>query len=278
MSYAFVLIHFGSNPKYLEYEIYSILMLKSISNYDIVYMYSQVDTPNKFYEIISSMNVKTIGFDDSYIIEEAKKFKSVYEHFNTLRTCCFVYSNILTQYDKICIVESDIIFYKGFENVFKLNTPACFIYQGETKLLTKNNYKKIPMDFFLSICTKSSPINGGVMLIKPELKKLDNFKKNFQIVIKNNCSYPNEILFVLLNDGHIYNLPINYNLRKNQKLNNINDIKILGHHFDTTIYKPIDIIKDNYENKVKPPNAKKSIEYLKNKFYKPYKNYVSKLF
>jgi hypothetical protein len=42
--YAFVINHFGSNIKYLEYEIYTILMLKSICSYDIVYMYSKIDT------------------------------------------------------------------------------------------------------------------------------------------------------------------------------------------------------------------------------------------
>ena len=40
--FAYVIIHFGSNIKYLEYEIYSILMLKSISKHDIVYMYKSL--------------------------------------------------------------------------------------------------------------------------------------------------------------------------------------------------------------------------------------------
>jgi hypothetical protein len=33
--YAFVLVHFGDKPKYLELEIYSAIMLKDNTKYDI---------------------------------------------------------------------------------------------------------------------------------------------------------------------------------------------------------------------------------------------------
>ena len=38
--YAYVLVHFGSNIKYLEYEIYTVLMLQRITKHDIVYLYN----------------------------------------------------------------------------------------------------------------------------------------------------------------------------------------------------------------------------------------------
>ena len=37
--YAYVLVHFGSNPKYLELELYFIKMLQLNTIYDILYLY-----------------------------------------------------------------------------------------------------------------------------------------------------------------------------------------------------------------------------------------------
>ena len=83
--FAYVIIHFGSNIKYLEYEMYEIIMLQSISKYDIVYMYSIHDTPEIFVKTIQKMSIKTKGFDDSLIIDKSNKFSSFYQHFNLLR-------------------------------------------------------------------------------------------------------------------------------------------------------------------------------------------------
>ena len=51
--YAYVLVHFGSNPKYLELELYFIKMLQLNTNYDIVYMYSCHDTPQEFIKLLN---------------------------------------------------------------------------------------------------------------------------------------------------------------------------------------------------------------------------------
>ena len=42
---AFVLLHFGNNLKYLEYEFYFCKMLRLQTKYDIIYLYSETDTP-----------------------------------------------------------------------------------------------------------------------------------------------------------------------------------------------------------------------------------------
>ena len=199
--FAYVIIHFGSNIKYLEYEIYSILMLKSISKHDIVYMYSIIDTPEIFVKIIEKMGIKVKGFDDSIIINASKKFSSFYTHFNLLRLCCFIYANLLTEYKKICIVESDIIFYPGFDTVFGLKVPSVFLYLKKTetdKEKVFTNYSvNLDINRMIEICKKGSPLNGGVMLFKPDKKILERFEKNFNTVIENNCAYPNETLFLL---------------------------------------------------------------------------------
>jgi alpha-N-acetylglucosamine transferase len=35
---------------------------------------------------------------------------------------------MLSEYDKVCIIESDIIVTKGFENIFKFEIPVAHIY------------------------------------------------------------------------------------------------------------------------------------------------------
>lgn len=274
-SYAYVIMHFGSNIKYLEYEIYLIIMLKSISNYDIIYMYSIIDTPDIFVKTIKKMGVKTLSYDDTVIYEKSIKFNSFYKHFNLLRISCFVYANLLVEYEKVCIVESDIILYEGFESVFDLKIPSAHFHNLSKKKSLENFKKKININHVLNNCTdnKKSIINGGVLLFKPNKDILLKFENLLDLIIKNNCIFPNEALFVLLYD-EIYNLPINYNIRR---FINYPDIKIYGRHYDCSIYKPLNIIKDNYYNKVKTNVVKQSILYFKKKYYDVYNKEVSNI-
>ena len=65
--HAYALIHFGNNPKYLELEIYFIKNLQRNTVYDIIYLYSVADTPQKYVDIIESLSVKTVPYDDTGI-------------------------------------------------------------------------------------------------------------------------------------------------------------------------------------------------------------------
>ena len=100
--YAFVLIHFGNEIKYLEYELYFFMNLKNNTKHDIIYLYSINDTPKEFVDTVKKINIKTIGYDDKNITYNIQ-YNSVYEHFNTLRTCNFMFSYLLLEYKKICI-------------------------------------------------------------------------------------------------------------------------------------------------------------------------------
>lgn len=276
MKNAFVIIHFGNKPYILEYEIYTVLMLQKIKtdDQDIVYMYSIIDTPSIFIFVMEKMNIKLRGFDDTYLIELSKKFVSVYERFNTIRTCSFIYANALIEYNKICIVESDIVFFKGFETIFKYKTPAVKFYPEEKNIMNRSDELKnikitLSESYVKSLCldknSMCSPINGGVMLLKPQKNLIKTFKKKIEQVIKFKCSFPNETLIVLLYD-HMYNLPINYNL-----ITRTNVIKpIYGYHFSGSNYKHLTIIKDDYIEKIKKYEKKKIVIYFKEKFYNVY--------
>jgi hypothetical protein len=207
--YAFVLIHFGNKPKYLELEIYISKMIRDNSKYDIVYLYSINDTPQSFVDIMKNYCTKTISFDDKGITYEIQNFKSLYQHFNTLRTCDFLFAYQLTEYKKVCIIESDMIILKNIDDIFDLKTPSVLTYYDNSKIL--NNYKiNINTSKNLEECSKHSNINGGVMLLKPSLSKYKLCLKNIKKIVNNNCIYPNETL-LLISNKTIYNLPYKYN-------------------------------------------------------------------
>lgn len=88
---AYVTIHFGSNPVYLELELYFFHMLRTYTNNDIIYMYSSADTPKSFVDAASNIVTRAIPFDDRGITYQVD-FASGYSNFNTLRTCDFIFA------------------------------------------------------------------------------------------------------------------------------------------------------------------------------------------
>jgi alpha-N-acetylglucosamine transferase len=276
--YAFALIHFGDKPKYLELEIYMVLMLKKNTKYDVLYLYSINDTPDYFVEVMKKYCNKVIPYDDNGITYNIKNYKSLYTHFNTLRTCNFIYAYQLIEYKKICLIESDMIILKNMDNIFKLKTPSTLTYYDINKIL--DNHKiNIDTKRNLDECSKRSYINGGTMLIKPSISKYNLYLKNMKKIIENNCIYPNETLFVISNKT-IYNLPFKFNgiqfhLLKYAKLFDTDMKKYLSIvHFNSKQYKHVDIIRDNYLNKLKKDNY--LLYYFVNNFKKEYYDIYNK--
>lgn len=275
MKYAFVLIHFGSNPVYFEYELYSVFMIRSICNYDFVYMYSKSDTPPKFVEVMKKFNVKTVEYDDSIINKKIDNFKSVYEHFNTFKTCAFFYANMLTEYDKVCVIESDQVYKRGFEKVFEINGPAILYYNQPPSDYDKNNKLSVDKQFIISECNKNSHTNGGILVFKPDKKIIDTYIKNIDIIAEKNCSYPNETLFLYTNNI-IYNVPFRYN-SSHYMFEKKYSKEILNYHFNSSIYKPLNIIKDKFKIDKKFKIKNESVEYFRNNFYNKYHERVDEL-
>ena len=272
---AFVIIHFGNNIKYLELELYFLIMLQKNTINDIIYMYSKNDTPDIFVNAIEKINVKTISYDDNNITYNIKNFKSTYVSFNTLRTCNFIFAYTLTKYDKICILESDMVVMENIDDIFQLKIPSILYYNKDIK---KNNYNyliDISKDKVIDICNNHSSFNGGVLLFKPSITIYKKFINNIKLIIEKECKYPNETLFTYTLNK-IYNLPIKYNYSHyyldKQKLYG----KIIIYHFNNTTYKPIDIIKDNYLEKEKK-DKKKIIIFFKKNVYDKYSKLINNI-
>lgn len=262
---AFVIIHFGEKIKYLELEIYFVKNLRENTKNDIIYLYSIVDTPKIFIDIMSKFCTKIIPYDDNNITYNID-FSSFYKHFNLLRGCNFMFAYKLIEYNKICIIESDMMIMNNIDDIFDLNIPAVLLYQKAEKANILENYKidKNIEDY------ENFDINGGIMLFKPSLEKFNDCLEKLKIIIEKNFKYPNETMFLLIND-FIYNLPYKYNGTKYQlmiisKKYNIDTKKYLSIiHLNASEYKHIDIIKDNY---IEPLKHKNEILYYFIKIYK----------
>ncbi len=280
---AFAIVHFGSKPKYLELEIYLAIMLRKNSKADIVYLYSVNDTPNEFVKTIGKFVTKTVPYDDDGITYNIKNFKSYYTHFNTLRTCNFIFAYNLTEYKKICLIESDMIILRNIDDIFDLNTPSVLTYYYPRKIL--ENFKiKLNTNKNFEECSKKSYVNGGIMLLNPSKEKFKESVKNIKKIISYNCLYPNEMLF-LMGYKEIYNLPfkyngVQYNLETYKKNFNLDMEKYMSIiHINSNEYKHVDVIRDKWLNKIK---ENKRLLYIficsfKKIYYEKYQDKIEKL-
>jgi hypothetical protein len=245
---AFATIHFGNNPVYLELELYFFRMLKKYTKNNILYLYSINDTPSSFVDAVRPLVHDVIPYDDKSITYDVK-FKSGYSSFNTLRTCNFIFAYTLEKYDKICIIESDMVIMDNLDSIFNLNAPAVLTYYIGDKQLKTNARIKNTQEEVLAKCKDMGRINGGVMLIEPNMRLFETYKEKIQDVVKHTCKYPNETLFEYVNNSY-FNMPIQYNLShffaKPHIITKYGLTKdeILVFHFNETKFKHIDIIKD----------------------------------
>ncbi len=245
---AFVIIHFGNNPVYLELELYFFKMLRKHTKYDIIYLYSITDTPPSFVDAVSQFVEKVVPYNDNGITYNVS-FESGYSNFNTLRTCNFIFAYTLEEYDNICIIESDMVIMKNIDYIFEVNKPAILTYYVGDKYLNKNIEVENNPNEVIEKCNTMGRLNGGVMLFKPSMALFETYRKKIKDVVENKCKYPNETLFEYVNNKY-YNLPVRYNLSKHHARESrisrygltVSDIVV--YHFNETKYKHIDIIKD----------------------------------
>ena len=277
---AFATIHFGSNPVYLELELYFFIMLRKHTKHDILYLYSVNDTPPSFMDAVRPLVDEVIPYDDKGITYDVK-FESGYASFNTLRTCNFIFAYTLDKYDKVCIIESDMVIMGNIDSIFKLNGPAVLTYylgpKGEEKKLKTNAKVENEPEDAIAKCNEMGRTNGGVMLIEPSVHLFKTYVDKIKDVVKHTCKYPNETLFEYVNNSY-FNMPIQYNLSHFLAKPNIiakyglTKDKILIFHFNETKFKHIDIIKNPVDesgiNWLENPDPKYAIKRMAVLHYK----------
>jgi len=278
--YTFALVHFGNKPKYLELELYFLINLRKYTSYDITYLYSINDTPEIYPKIISNFVTNIVPYDDKGFSYEIDEFKSQYQHFNTLRTCNFIYAYLLTNYQKVCIIESDMTIVGNIDNIFELNVPAILHYTSGKEVEDNYKYSKLSKSEIIKTCTdfkKQMSVNGGILLFKPSKAKFEQYKKNIKVIIDNNCFYPNEKLYVYTNSNLLYNVPMKYNF-SHYHFKKYNFVKnILIYHFNDSEYKPLNIIKDGWMNKLNNDDKKRIVKIFYDNYYLPNHKNINEL-
>ena len=250
---AFAVIHFGGNPKYLELELYFFKMLRQYTRNDIVYLFSVNDTPPAFVDAVRPLVSEVVPYDDRGITYEVP-FKSEYKNFNTLRTCNFIFAYTLDKYDKVCIIESDMVVMKNLDPIFNLKTPAVLTYYIGDRNLKFHDRVRNDRREVLDKCRDMGRVNGGVMVINPSPRLFAEYKAKIVDVVQRNCKYPNETLFEYVNNDY-FNLPVQYNLShyhaQPARLQSyqLDPGDIFVYHFNETDYKHIDIIKNPIDEK-----------------------------
>ena len=110
-------------------------MIRKNSKYPIIYLYSEDCTPKKFVDIAKKMFDKVIPFRD---ITSNKKYKSYYERFNTLKTANYIHAYKLKEFDKVAIIESDLVIKSNhIDSIFNLECPSAYIYWNNVEKVTK---------------------------------------------------------------------------------------------------------------------------------------------
>jgi hypothetical protein len=216
-------------------------------------MYSSQDTPPHFKDIVAPYVTSVVPYNDNLLTFNID-YASAYSSFNTLRTCNFMHAYKL-KYQKVCIIESDLVIMGNMDGIFELQAPAILYYgalNSPSGLNANTPYVSDANDLFRS-CATTSTMNGGVLLIEPSPQKYQEYVNALPLIIKNNCKYPNEALFEYVNRGGFFNLPIKYNLSHYHSLRlqkfGVGVEDILVYHFNETDYKHLDIVKDKWLEK-----------------------------
>jgi hypothetical protein len=243
-------------------------------------MYSINDTADFIIKTMEKFVDKLYPIDDNGITFDVDT-KSVYKRYQVIRLCNYTFAYKLTEYEKICVLDSDLIIMKNIDELFELNAPAGLYLDAKDI-----NANELHIRSKKSILDKITKVNGGVLIFEPDLKMFEKALKTIKFIIEKDCKYQNEILFSLMNNNTLHNLPLKYNVLNGYtaklKKFNLKKEDVFIFHYDNTQYKPTDLIKDNWNHekvrnrKEKDPEVIKfSISYFKIKVFNVYKDEVN---
>ena len=202
--YAYVTVMYGNNIYLTGALVLGYSLKRSGTQYDRVVMVTE-DVSDEFISFLKPMYTHIIIMDymivsNDIFSELDTRFRDVFTKLNCLG---------LIQYDKIILLDLDMIVAKNIDHLFKLNAPAACLkrfYVPYGKIIPKNN-----------ICKDNKlvgSINAGLMLLKPDRVELesirDDVSKNKQI---NKYKYPEQDYLSLRYCGEWTSITFNYNFQ-----------------------------------------------------------------
>lgn len=241
--YAYVTILYGNNIYLTGALVMGFSLMKTNSKCDRIIMITP-DTSAEYQVLLKSIYTHIINID--YVAVNKQIFAKDDTRFSQVFTKLACLS--LIQYDKIILLDLDMIICKNMDHLFELKPPAACV---------KHHYvpygKVVPKQM---ICDSSKrklvgSINAGLMLLKPDLGEWKQIQtdilSNIQI---NKYKYPEQDYLSLRYCGQWTSITFNYNFqfgltRRVRKMRyNINDIYVI--HYSSK-YKPWNLLLTNRE-------------------------------
>lgn len=232
--YAYVTVLYGNNIYLTGAMVLGFSLMKTKTLYDRIILV----TPDVSLEYITYLkNVYTHVIDTSYVdvnptifLKSDTRFRDVFTKLSCLK---------LISYDKILLLDLDMIICKNIDHLFKLEPPAACIKHYNLKFGEKINSKLI--------CDGTKlvgSINAGLMLLKPDMTEWDKIKLD----IKYNTTlckfkYPEQDYLSLRYCHKWTSITFNYNFQFG-----------LTHRVKQLKYKSNNIYVIHYSNSYKPWN------------------------
>jgi hypothetical protein len=198
---AYVTLLYGGN-KYLDGVILTGLGLrKQDTKFDLICLIT--NDCSDYIDIIKIIYDKVIivpyitpkdNINDSIKISK-KIFKN--DNYLDIFTKLNIFNNKILDYDKIIFIDSDLIPIKNFDKLFELSTPAGWLEYRDNDLISWKEWnlkmnEKISYKCVDQLSEYGNSINGGLLVIKPDINVFNSFINKLQnnnYIEKNHKSY-----------------------------------------------------------------------------------------
>ncbi|XWV26918.1 glycosyltransferase [Tupanvirus soda lake] len=237
--FAYVTVLYGNNIYLTGAIVLGFTLMKSKTNFDRVILVTP-DVSDEYKTFLKKVythiiNINYVDASSEIFSEENTRFRDVFTKLVCLE---------LVQYDKIILLDLDMIISKNIDHLFKLRPPAACL-----KRFYIPYGKVIPANMICDNNKLVGSINAGLMLLKPDLTEWNHIKKdissNTQI---NKFKYPEQDYLSLRYCGKWTSITFNYNFqfgltnRVKKYRYKIDDIYVI--HYSSS-YKPWNDLIEN---------------------------------
>ncbi|AQN68077.1 putative glycosyltransferase [Saudi moumouvirus] len=234
--YAYVTVMYGNNIYLTGALVLGYTLYKTKTEYDRIILVTP-DVSDLYKSYLSDMYTKIIDIDyvqvnSNIFLEQETRFRDVFTKLACLN---------LVQYQKIILLDLDMIVAKNIDHLFKLNPPAACL-----KKYHISYGKKIPSKMICDGNKLVGSINAGLMLLHPDKKEWisiqNDIMNNNQI---NKYKYPEQDYLSLRYCDKWTSITFNYNFqfgltnRVKKYSYGINNIYVI--HYSSS-YKPWNIL------------------------------------
>jgi len=183
--YCYVFVVWG-NPKYLVGALAGAYSLRKVkTQFDIVLMYGEMDLPDivintELFDDVIKIDIVKIKTIEPRTVRQKELYGGYFSETIINKWSCLN----LVQYEKVCFVDSDIVFQHNPDDLFQLNTPAaCFsniyIDKYDSNGPISNVYGKlkhgdiVPYTKILSELNKTYTINASLVILTPKANEFN---------------------------------------------------------------------------------------------------------